>query len=80
MLKEYRKFWTDERQNKAKAQGLNPADMNMFQQEQLSQALGGMDLNTLQKIATNDGTNVGGLSEGNVKKGNQNFLSKTQSV
>ncbi len=63
-----------------KAQGLNPADMNMFQQEQLSQALGGMDLNTLQKIATNDGTNVGGLSEGNVKKGNQNFLSKTQSA
>jgi hypothetical protein len=63
-----------------KAQGLNPADMNMFQQEQLSQALGGMDLNTLQKIATNDGTNVGGLSEGNAKKGNQNFLSKTQSA
>jgi hypothetical protein len=63
-----------------KAQGLDPASMDMFQQEQLSQALGGMDLNSLQKIATKDGANVGGLSEGNAKKGNQNFLSATQSA
>jgi hypothetical protein len=63
-----------------KAQGLDPASMDMFQQEQLSQALGGMDLNSLQKIATKDGANVGGLSEGSAKAGNQSFLSRTQSA
>lgn len=63
-----------------KAQGLDPASMDMFQQEQLSQALGGMDLNSLQKIATKDGAKVGGLSEGNAKAGNQGFLSTTQAA
>ena len=63
-----------------KAQGLDPAEMDMFAQEQLSQALGGMDLNSLQKIATKDGANVGGLKEGSAKAGNQDFLSRTQSA
>lgn len=63
-----------------KAQGLDPASMDMFQQEQLSQALGGMDLSSLQKIATKEGKNVGGLKAGSAKGGNQEFLSRTQSA
>ena len=63
-----------------KAQGLNPEDMDMFQQEALSQALGGMDLNSLQKIATKGGAQVGGLKEGNAKAGNQQFLGATQAA
>jgi hypothetical protein len=63
-----------------KAQGLDPAQMDMFAQEQLSQALGGMDLNSLSKIATKKGADVGGLKEGNAKGGNQDFLSRTQSA
>lgn len=62
------------------AQGLDPADMDMFAQEQLSAALGGMDLNSLQKVATRDGGKVGGLKEGDAKAGNQSFLSTTQAA
>ena len=62
------------------AQGLNPADMDMFAQEQLSAALGGIDLNSLQKIATKGGANVGGLKAGNASAGNQDFLSRTQAA
>jgi hypothetical protein len=62
------------------AQGLDPAQMDMFAQEQLSQALGGMDLNSLQKIATKDGAKVGGLTEGKAGAGNQDFLSRTQAA
>jgi hypothetical protein len=62
------------------AQGLDPAQMDMFAQEQLSQALGGMDLNSLQKVATKSGAQVGGLKAGNAKGGNQDFLSRTQSA
>ena len=62
------------------AQGLDPAQMDMFAQEQLSQALGGMDLNSLQKISKNQGAQVGGLKEGSAKAGNQDFLSRTQSA
>ena len=62
------------------AQGLNPADMDMFAQEQLSAALGGIDLNSLQKIATKGGANVGGLKAGNAAAGNQDFLSRTQAA
>lgn len=62
------------------AQGLDPADMDMFAQEQLSAALGGMDLNSLQKVATKDGGKVGGLKEGDAKAGNQSFLSTTQAA
>jgi hypothetical protein len=63
------------------AQGLNPKDMNMFQQQQLQQALGGMDLSSLQKIATpgyQEG--VGKLGSGdnlaasNAKAANESFL------
>lgn len=57
-----------------KAQGLNPANMNMFQQAQLQQALGGMDLNSLQKIATRNGRQVGPLGEESVGKGNKKFV------
>jgi hypothetical protein len=62
------------------AQGLDPAQMDMFAQEQLSQALGGMDLNSLQKISKNQGAQVGGLKEGSANAGNQDFLSRTQSA
>jgi hypothetical protein len=62
------------------AQGLDPAQMDMFAQEQLSQALGGMDLNSLQKISKNQGAQVGGLKAGSAKAGNQDFLSRTQSA
>jgi K+/H+ antiporter YhaU regulatory subunit KhtT len=60
------------------AQGLNPEDMDMFQQEALSEALGGLDLNSLQKIAQNKGADVGNLKAGNVQTGNQQFLATTQ--
>jgi len=63
-----------------KAQGLDPKDMDMFQQQALQDALGGMDLNSLSKVATKSGANVGGLKEGNAQKGNQAFLSKTQAA
>jgi hypothetical protein len=62
-----------------KAQGLNPEDMDMFQQQALQDALGGMDLSSLQKVAQNTGKEVG-LSGGNAKAGNQDFLSRTQSA
>ena len=62
-----------------KAQGLNPEDMDMFQQEALSQALGGMDLATLRNIATRTGKNVG-LTQANAAAGNQSFLSRTQAA
>ena len=61
------------------AQGLDPAQMDMFQQEQLSQALGGMDLSSLQKISKNTGKDAS-LSAGNAAGGNQDFLSRTQSA
>ena len=63
-----------------KAQGLDPASMDMFQQDALSQALGGMDLSSLQKIATKSGAQVGGLKEGKAGAGNQDFLSRTQAA
>jgi len=62
-----------------KAQGLNPANMNMFQQQQLSQALGGANLDDLQKIATRTGREAG-LGQGNVGIGNQGFLSRNQAA
>jgi len=55
-----------------KAQGLNPEDMDMFQQEALSQALGGMDLSSLQKIATKTGK-TGELGAGKAGAANQDF-------
>lgn len=63
-----------------KAQGLDPASMDMFQQDALSQALGGMDLSSLQKIATKSGAQVGGLQAGKAGAGNQDFLSRTQAA
>ena len=62
-----------------KAQGLNPEDMDMFQQEALQQALGGLDLNALSKISKNTGKEVG-LGAGNVKAGNQSFLGRTEAA
>ena len=62
------------------AQGLDPAQMDMFQQEQLSQALGGMDLSSLQKISKNKGADVGGLTQGAAGAGNKDFLARTQSA
>ena len=63
-----------------KAQGLNPAEMDMFQQQQLQSALGGMDLTSLQKIATRTGTTGGELKAGVAGAGNQQFLATTQAA
>jgi hypothetical protein len=56
------------------AQGLDPAQMDMFQQQQLSSALGGMDLTTLSKVAKNTGRSGGNLQAGNATAGNKSFL------
>ncbi len=63
-----------------KAQGLNPKDMNMFQQQALQQALGGMDLNSIQKIAENTGRSGGNLGEKSAEAGNKTFLAAKQSA
>ena len=70
---------TDEALKSIKAQGLDPKAMNMFQQEALSQALGGLDLDSIQKIATGTATDVS-VQTGNVKAGNKGFLKTTQSA
>lgn len=66
------------------AQGLKPSDMNMFQQQALSQALGGMDLNTLEKVGTpgyQEGVGkVGTLEEKSTKASNDAFLALKQSA
>lgn len=62
-----------------KAQGLDPAQMDMFQQQMLQQATG-MDLATLQKIATRTGTAGGELTAGQAGRGNQQFLAATQAA
>lgn len=66
---------TEEAISALRAQGLDPSKMNMFQQEQLKSATGGLDLNSLQKIATRTGRSGGELKGGNVGKENQVFLS-----
>ena len=60
-----------------KAQGLDPAEMDMFQQQALQDSLGGLDLSSLSKVANNTGKDVS-LSAGNAKAGNQEFLTRTQ--
>ena len=57
-----------------KAQGLNPKDMNMFQQQALQEALGGMDLNSIQKITENTGKSGGDLKEGGAGGANEQYL------
>jgi hypothetical protein len=59
------------------AQGLDPAQMDMFQQQQLSSALGGMDLTTLSKVAKNTGRSGGELQAGNATAGNKSFLQRS---
>ena len=56
-----------------KAQGLDPSKMTMFQQEQLKNATGGMDLNALQKIATRTGR-TGELGGADTRTENEKFL------
>lgn len=70
---------TDDALKSIKAQGLDPSKMNMFQQEALSQALGGLDLDSIQKIATGSAKDVSAQT-GNVKAGNKGFLSTTQAA
>jgi hypothetical protein len=60
-------------------QGLDPAQMDMFAQEALSEALGGLDLNTLSKLSQNTGKNVS-LTAADAKVGNQEFISRTQAA
>jgi hypothetical protein len=71
---------TEGAMNALKAQGLNPKDMNMFQQQALQQALGGMDLNSIQKISENTGKSGGVLKESNTEVANRTFLSAKQSA
>lgn len=61
-----------------KAQGLNPAEMDMFQQQALQQATG-MDLQTLRNIYTGEGR-TGNLKEGNAEAGNRSFLGRVESA
>ena len=63
-----------------KAQGLNPKDMNMFQQQALSEALGGMDLNSIQKITENTGKSGGDLKEGDGGGANAQYLAAKSSA
>jgi len=63
------------------AQGLKPSEMNMFQKQALQQALGGMDLNSLEKIGTpgyQEGVGKLGtgdnLAASNAKNANESFL------
>jgi hypothetical protein len=63
-----------------KAQGLNPKDMNMFQQQALSQALGGMDLNSIQKISENTAKSGGNLKEGKAGGANAQYLAAKSSA
>lgn len=60
------------------AQGLNPKDMNMFQQQALQQALGGMDLNSIQKISENTARSGGNLKQGNAGGANKGYLQAVQ--
>jgi hypothetical protein len=63
-----------------KAQGLDPSKMTMFQQEALKNATGGLDLDSLQKIATRTGRSGGELTAENAGKENQVFLSAKSSA
>ena len=60
-----------------KAQGLDPADMDMFQQQALQDALGGLDLNSISKVSQNTGKGSS-LKAGDAKAGNQQFLGAKQ--
>jgi hypothetical protein len=71
---------TEEAIKALKAQGLDPSKMNMFQQEALKNATGGLDLNSLQKIATRTGRDGGELGKGNVGKENEIFINAKQSA
>jgi len=70
---------TDGALNALKAQGLDPAKMDMFQQQMLQQATG-MDLNTLSKISKNTGRSGGELKAGDATAGNKSFLNRTVSA
>lgn len=61
-----------------KSLGLNPKDMNMFQQQALQDALGGLDLNSIQKITENTTRSGSGLKEGNAGDENKGFLQTIQ--
>jgi hypothetical protein len=70
----------DEALKSIQAQGLDPAKMNMFQQEALQQALGGLDLNSIQKVAQNTGRNGGNLNQLNANAANTGFLKTNTSA
>lgn len=61
-----------------KAQGLDPTKMDMFQQQALQSATGGMDILSLQKIAQNQPKQIASLTEGKADVKNKQFLQKTQ--
>jgi hypothetical protein len=70
---------TDDAIAALKAQGLNPEDMDVFQQDQLAQTTG-MDLNSLKKIFEREGVSTGPLKAGDITKENKEFLGKKQAT
>jgi hypothetical protein len=70
----------DEALKSIQAQGLDPAKMNMFQQEALQQALGGLDLNSIQKISQNTGRTGGNLKQVNANAANKGYLATNTSA
>jgi hypothetical protein len=70
----------DEALKSIQAQGLDPAKMNMFQQEALQQALGGLDLNSIQKISQNQGRTGGNLKQVNANAANKGYLATNTSA
>jgi hypothetical protein len=61
-----------------RAQGLDPSKMDMFQQQALSQALGGMDLQTLMNIATTEGKEAPKLQERRIGESNVSYLARVE--
>jgi hypothetical protein len=61
--------------NALQAQGLDPTNMNMFQQELLQQTTG-MDLDMLDKINKKKGASFENLQQEDARSSNQKFLNK----
>jgi hypothetical protein len=70
----------DEAMKALKSKGLNPAEMDAFQQDALQSALQGIDLTSIQKMTQRTGANVTGLAAGNAAGANKGFLARNQSA
>jgi len=63
-----------------KAQGLDPSQMTMQQQEALSQSMGGLDLDSIQKIFKGEVKTPADLTKGDAEKGGKQFLGATKAA